>query len=54
MMLAAIVFAALSALSNAGSALPQRLAVVHRTAPAARSTTAGSGWRTAIDLARQP
>jgi drug/metabolite transporter (DMT)-like permease len=47
-MTAAIVFAVLSALSNACSAVLQRLAVVNR----------GSGgrsvWRTAIDLVRQP
>jgi len=48
-MAAAIVFAILSALSNAGSAVLQRLAVVDRT-----STTARSLWRTAIDLVRQP
>jgi drug/metabolite transporter (DMT)-like permease len=47
-MAAAIVFAVLSALSNACSAALQRLAVVDRTA---RKT---SLWRTAIDLARQP
>jgi drug/metabolite transporter (DMT)-like permease len=47
-MTAVIVFAVLSALSNACSAILQRLAVVNR----------GSGgrsvWRTAIDLVRQP
>jgi drug/metabolite transporter (DMT)-like permease len=48
-MAAAIVFAILSALSNAGSAVLQRLAVMDRT-----STTARSLWRTAIDLIRQP
>jgi drug/metabolite transporter (DMT)-like permease len=48
MMLAAIVFAVLSALSNAGSAVLQRLAVVDRT------SEARSLWRTAIDLVRQP
>jgi drug/metabolite transporter (DMT)-like permease len=47
-MLAAIVFATLSALSNAGSAVLQRLAFVNRT------SEARSVWRTAIDLARQP
>jgi drug/metabolite transporter (DMT)-like permease len=48
MMLAAIVFAVLSALSNAGSAVLQRLAAVDRT------SEASSLWRTAIDLVRQP
>jgi drug/metabolite transporter (DMT)-like permease len=48
MMLAAIVFAVLSALSNAGSAVLQRLAAVDRT------SEARSLWRTAIDLVRQP
>ena len=48
-MAAAIVFAILSALSNACSAVLQRLAVVDR-----KSTTARSLWRTAIDLIRQP
>ena len=48
MMLAAIAFAVLSALSNAGSAVLQRLAVVDRT------SAASSLWRTAIDLVRQP
>jgi drug/metabolite transporter (DMT)-like permease len=48
MMLAAIVFAVLSALSNAGSAVLQRLAVVDRT------SEARSLWRTAIDVVRQP
>jgi len=48
MMLAAIVFAVLSALSNAGSAVLQRLAVVDRT------SETRSLWRTAIDLVRQP
>jgi drug/metabolite transporter (DMT)-like permease len=47
-MAAAIVFAILSALSNACSAVLQRLAVVDRT------SKAGSVWRTAIDLVRQP
>jgi hypothetical protein len=47
-MAAAIVFAVLSALSNACSAVLQRLAVVDRTAQAR------SAWRTAIDLVRQP
>ena len=47
-MTAAIVFAVLSALSNACSAVLQRLAVVDRR-PGARP-----GWRTAIDLVRQP
>lgn len=47
-MAAAIVFAVLSALSNACSAVLQRLAVVDRTAQAK------SAWRTAIDLVRQP
>jgi drug/metabolite transporter (DMT)-like permease len=54
MIAAAIVFAVLSALSNACSAVLQRLAVVHH-----RSATAGPGmarpaWRAAIDLVRQP
>ena len=44
----AIVFAVLSALSNACSAILQRLAVVDRT------SKAKSLWRTAIDLVRQP
>jgi drug/metabolite transporter (DMT)-like permease len=48
MMLAAIAFAVLSALSNAGSAVLQRLAVVDRT------SEASSLWRTAIDLVRRP
>jgi len=47
-MTAAIVFAVLSALSNACSAVLQRLAVVDRTAKAQ------AVWRTAIDLVRQP
>jgi hypothetical protein len=47
-MTAAIVFAVLSALSNACSAILQRLAVVNR-APGGRPV-----WRTAIDLVRQP
>jgi drug/metabolite transporter (DMT)-like permease len=47
-MAAAILFAALSALSNACSAILQRLAVTSH-APEARSV-----WRTAIDLVRQP
>ena len=47
-MAAAIVFAILSALSNACSAVLQRLAVVDRT------SKAQSVWRTAIDLVRQP
>jgi len=47
-MAAAIVFAILSALSNACSAVLQRLAVVDRT------SEAKSVWRTAIDLLRQP
>jgi drug/metabolite transporter (DMT)-like permease len=48
-MTAAIVFAVLSALSNACSAVLQRLAVVNRCRPGARP-----GWRAAIDLVRQP
>jgi len=48
-MLATIVFATLSALSNACAAVLQRLAVVDRTSTAARPA-----WRTAIDLVRQP
>ena len=48
-MLAAIVFAIVSALSNACGAVLQRLAVVDRT-----SATARPAWRTAIDLVRQP
>jgi len=47
-MLVAIVFATLSALSNACSAVLQRLAVVDRT------SEARSVWRTALDLVRQP
>ena len=47
-MTAAIVFAILSALSNACSAVLQRLAVVDRTAEKKAL------WRTAIDLLRQP
>ena len=47
-MAAAIVFAIVSALSNACSAVLQRLAAANRT-PAARPA-----WRTAIDLVRQP
>jgi uncharacterized membrane protein len=47
-MAAAIVFAVLSALTNACSAVLQRLAVVDRTS---RDQPA---WRTAIDLVRQP
>src|SRR6516225_6156572 len=47
-MAAAIIFAVLSALANACSAILQRLAVVDRTAQAR------SAWRTAIDLVRQP
>jgi drug/metabolite transporter (DMT)-like permease len=49
MIAAAIVFAVLSALSNACSAVLQRLAVVHH-----KSATAGPAWRAAIDLVRQP
>jgi drug/metabolite transporter (DMT)-like permease len=48
-MAAALVFATLSALSNACAAVLQRLAVVDRT-----STTARSVWRTAVDLVCQP
>jgi drug/metabolite transporter (DMT)-like permease len=48
-MLAAIVFATLSALSSACGAVLQRLAVMDHTSAAARSA-----WRTAIDLVRQP
>src|SRR5215469_1207828 len=48
-MLAAIVFATLSALASACGAVLQRLAVVDRA-----STTARPVWRTAIDLVRQP
>lgn len=48
-MLAAIVFATLSALSSACGAILQRLAVVDHT-----STTARPVWRTALDLVRQP
>lgn len=47
-MAAAIVFAVLSALSNACSAILQRLALTGR-APGARPA-----WRTATDLMRQP
>ena len=47
-MAAAIVFAVLSALTNACSAVLQRLAVVDRT------SRAQPAWRTAIDLVRQP
>ena len=69
MIAAAIVFAVLSALSNACSAVLQRLAVVHhRSATAGPATarpatagpatagpaTAGPAWRAAIDLVRQP
>jgi drug/metabolite transporter (DMT)-like permease len=45
---AAIVFAVLSALSNAASAVLQRLAAVNR------GSKPRSVWRTAIDLVRQP
>jgi drug/metabolite transporter (DMT)-like permease len=48
-MAAAIIFAILSALTNAGSAVLQRLAVVDHA-----STTGRPLWRTAIDLVRQP
>jgi drug/metabolite transporter (DMT)-like permease len=47
-MAAAIVFAVLSALSNACSAVLQRLAVTSRV------SATRPGWRTAIDLVRQP
>src|ERR1700693_2506287 len=47
-MAATIIFAVLSALSNACSAVLQRLAVVDRT------SRARPVWRTAIDLVRQP
>jgi drug/metabolite transporter (DMT)-like permease len=47
-MAAAIVFAVLSALTNACSAVLQRLAVVDRT------SRAQPAWRIAIDLVRQP
>ena len=49
-MAAAIIFAVLSALSSAGSAVLQRRAAVdHKSAAAA-----GSGWRSALSLVRQP
>jgi drug/metabolite transporter (DMT)-like permease len=69
MIAAAIVFAVLSALSNACSAVLQRLAVVHHRSATAGAATAGSAtagpatagramarpaWRAAIDLVRQP
>jgi drug/metabolite transporter (DMT)-like permease len=47
-MTAVIVFAVLSALSNACSAILQRIAVVNR------GSGRRSAWRTAIDLVRQP
>jgi drug/metabolite transporter (DMT)-like permease len=48
-MAAAIVFAVLSALSSGGSAVLQRLAAVDH-----KATAAGTGWRAAISLVRQP
>jgi drug/metabolite transporter (DMT)-like permease len=48
-MATAIIFAVLSALSSAGSAVLQRLAAVDH-----KSAAAGSGWRNAISLVRQP
>ena len=48
-MAAAILFAVLSALSSAGSAVLQRRAAVDHG-----ETVAGSGWRGAISLVRQP
>src|ERR1700759_3520724 len=48
-MAAAIVFAVLSALSSGGSAVLQRLAAVDH-----KATAAGTGWRAAISLGRQP
>jgi len=48
-MLAAMVFATLSALSSACGAVLQRLAAVDHTSTATRSA-----WRTALDLVRQP
>ena len=68
MIAAAIVFAVLSALSNACSAVLQRLAVVHHRSATAGPATAGramagramarpawrAAWRAAIDLVRQP
>jgi drug/metabolite transporter (DMT)-like permease len=48
-MAAAIIFAVLSALSSAGSAVLQRRAAVDH-----KSTAAGSGWRGAISLVRRP
>src|SRR5580704_14826922 len=64
MIAAAIVFAVLSALSNACSAVLQRLAVVHHKSATAGAATAGPAtagramarpaWRAAIDLVRQP
>ena len=47
-MIATIVFAVLSALSNACSAVLQRLAVVNRT------SGARPGWRAMVELVRQP
>jgi drug/metabolite transporter (DMT)-like permease len=47
-MAAAIVFAVLSALSNACGAILQRLAAMNRT------SAGRTGWRAAIDLVRQP
>jgi drug/metabolite transporter (DMT)-like permease len=48
-MAAAIIFAILSALASAGSAVLQRMAAVDH-----QSAAAGSGWRAAISLVRQP
>jgi drug/metabolite transporter (DMT)-like permease len=57
-MAAAIVFAVLSALSSAGSAVLQRFAAVDHKSKAAEAAAAGAAagpaWRNAINLVRQP
>ena len=50
-MAAAIIFAVLSALSSAGSAVLQRFAAVdHKSKAAAAGTAAGPAWLNAINL----
>jgi drug/metabolite transporter (DMT)-like permease len=54
-MAAAIVFAVLSALSSAGSAVLQRFAAVdHKSKAAEAGAAAGPAWRNAINLVCQP
>ena len=57
-MAAAIIFAVLSALSSAGSAVLQRFAAVDHKSKAAEAAAAGAAagqaWRNALNLVRQP